>query len=115
MMENLCMTQHVTPRQYRGLCEDFMLEQQAKEVIYQNSSDFRRHAWDWMRKHIECNELDDNGHVKQAKKGQRNGNNDRRDPKTIAIEEADRRDLISMGIDPDSKKYDNRDYSHFEF
>ena len=109
MMESLCMTQHITPKQYKGLCEDFKLEQQAKEATYWNSSDFRRHAWDWMRKHITYNELDENGHVKQTttKEGDNNGNHSRfisKSESDRALDEADRQDLIKLGIDPDKFK-----------
>lgn len=115
MQETLCMALHITPQQYQGLCDDFKLEQMGKGSQHMDFSEFRQHAWDWMRIHIGANMIDENGHVTRRQKGHGNGNNDRRDPKTIAIEEANRRDLINMGIDPDSKKYDDRDYNHFEF
>lgn len=116
-VEQTCMTLHITPTQYQGLIQDFTAEQLAKGTDYLGYSDYRRHAYDWIRAHIAANEIDQDGHTagntNKAKitKGQSNGNNskdnsnghgyDGLSPKDRAIREANRRDRIAMGLDPD--------------
>ena len=118
-VEQTCMTLHLTPTQYQGLIQDFTAEQLAKGTAYLGYSDYRRHAYDWIRAHIAANEIDQDGHTvgntNKAKitKGQNNGNNskdnsngngngyDNLSPKDRAIREANRRDRIAMGLDPD--------------
>ena len=115
-IEQTCMTLHLTPTQYRGLIQDFTAEQLAKGTAYLGYSDYRRHAYDWIRAHIAANEIDQDGHTagntkKAITKGQNNGNDstgngkghgyDGLSPKDRAIREANRRDRIAMGLDPD--------------
>ena len=114
-VEQTCMTLHITPTQYQGLIQDFTAEQLAKGTAYLGYSDYRRHAYDWIRAHIAANDIDQEGHTAKTKatkqKGQSNGNNikdnsngngyDNLSPKDRAIREANRRDRIAMGLDPD--------------
>lgn len=115
-IEQTCMTLHLTPTQYQGLIQDFTAEQLAKGTAYLGYSDYRRHAYDWIRAHIAANEIDQDGHTagntkKAITKGQSNGNDstgngkghgyDGLSPKDRAIREANRRDRIAMGLDPD--------------
>lgn len=114
-VEQTCMTLHITPTQYRGLIQDFTAEQLAKGTAYLGYSEYRRHAYDWIRAHIAANEIDQDGHTTETKtakqKGQSNGNDsthsgqghgyDGLSPKDRAIREANRRDRIAMGLDPD--------------
>lgn len=116
-VEQTCMTLRITPTQYKGLIQDFTAEQLAKGTAYLGYSDYRRHAYDWIRAHIAANEIDQDGHTAgntnkaNITKGQNNGNNskdnsngneyDNLSPKDRAIREANRRDRIAMGLDPD--------------
>ena len=114
-VEQTCMTLRITPTQYKGLIQDFTAEQLAKGTAYLGYSDYRRHAYDWIRAHIAANEIDQEGHTAKTtatkQKGQSNGNNskdnsngngyDNLSPKDRAIREANRRDRIAMGLDPD--------------
>jgi hypothetical protein len=114
-IEQTCMTLHITERQYQGLIRDFTAEQLAKGTAYYAFADYRRHAYDWIRAHIAANEIDQDGHTTETKtakqKGQSNGNDNTRSgqghgydglsPKDRAIREANRRDRIAMGLDPD--------------
>ena len=121
-VEQTCMTLHITPQQYQGLIQDFTAEQIAKGTAYLGYSDYRRHAYDWIRIHASANDIDPEGHTKEAKqkqKGQSNGTasnstgNDRYaglSPKDRAIHEADRKDLIEMGIDPDKFEQNQRKF-----
>lgn len=117
-VEQTCMTLHITPAQYQGLIHDFTAEQLAKGTAYLGYSDYRRHAYDWIRAHIAANEIDQDGHTTETKnqqkqKGQSNGNDSKSNgqghgldglsPKDRAIREANRRDRIAMGLDPDAE------------
>ena len=121
-VEQTCMTLHITPQQYQGLVQDFTAEQIAKGTAYLGYSDFRRHAYDWIRIHVSANNIDPEGHTikpKQKQKGQSNGaasnstGSDRYaglSAKDRAIHEADRQDLIEMGIDPDKFEQNQRKF-----
>lgn len=117
-IEQTCMTLRITARQYQGLIQDFTAEQLAKGTAYYAFADYRRHAFDWMRAHIAANEIDQDGHTteiqnQQKQKGQSNGNDSKSNgkdngldglsPKDRAIREANRRDRITMGLDPDAE------------
>ena len=117
-IEQTCMTLRITARQYQGLIRDFTAEQLAKGTAYLGYQDYRRHAYDWIRAHIAANEIDQDGHTTETKnqqkqKGQSNGNDSKSNgqghgldglsPKDRAIREANRRDRITMGLDPDAE------------
>lgn len=109
-VEQTCMTLHLTPTQYQGLIQDFTAEQLAKGTAYLGYSEYRRHAYDWIRAHIAANEIDQDGHTagntNKAKitKGQSNGSNghEQLTPKQKFIrefEEKQREDYQRMGVD----------------
>lgn len=98
----------MTPDKYWGLLTSFDRECTAKGKQHTSMDDYKRHFYDWTRRHIEINGKDGDknkgkgyGNSKPSS-GQEHGG-DNLSPKDRAIREANRRDLIAAGINPDAK------------
>ncbi|MCI7654416.1 MAG: hypothetical protein MSS51_09105 [Bacteroidales bacterium] len=96
----------MTPDKYWGLLASFDRECTAKSKRHTSTEDYKRHFYDWTRRHIEINGKDGDknkgkgyGNSKPGS-GQEHGG-DNLSPKDRAIREANRRDRIAMGLDPD--------------
>lgn len=98
----------MTPDKYWGLLASFDRECTAKGKRHASMDDYKRHFYDWTRRHIEINGK--NGDKNKGKgygnsmpgSGQEHGG-DNLSPKDRAIREANRRDRIAAGLDPDAE------------
>lgn len=97
----------MTPDKYWGLLASFDRECTAKSKKHTSMDDYKRHFYDWTRRHIEIN-----GKNEDKNKGKGYGNSkpgsgqehgDNLSPKDRAIREANRRDRIAAGLDPDEE------------
>ena len=97
----------ITPDKYWGLLASFDRECTAKSKKHTSMDDYKRHFYDWTRRHIEIN-----GKNEDKNKGKGYGNSkpdsgqehgDNLSPKDRAIREANRRDRIAAGLDPDEE------------
>lgn len=97
----------ITPGKYWGLLASFDRECTAKSKKHTSMDDYKRHFYDWTRRHIEIN-----GKNEDKNKGKGYGNSkpgsgqehgDNLSPKDRAIREANRRDRIAAGLDPDEE------------
>lgn len=93
---------------YWSLLASFDRECTAKDKRHTSMDDYKRHFYDWTRRHIEINGKDGDknkgkgyGNSKPSS-GQEHGG-DNLSPKDRAIREANRRDLIAAGFDPDAE------------
>ena len=97
----------MTPDKYWRLLASFDRECTAKGKQHTSMDDYKRHFYDWTRRHIEINGK--NGDKNKGKgygnskpgSGQEHGDN--LSPKDRAIREANRRDRIAAGLDPDAE------------
>ena len=98
----------MTPDKYWSLLASFDRECTAKGKQHTSMDDYKRHFYDWTRRHIEINGK--NGDKNKGKgygnskpgSGQEHGG-DNLSPKDRAIREANRRDRIAAGLDPDAE------------
>ena len=98
----------MTRDKYWSLLDSFDRECTAKGKRHTSTDDYKRHFYDWTRRHFEIN-----GKNEDKNKGKGYGNNkpgsgqehegDNLSPKDRAIREANRRDRIAAGLDPDAE------------
>ena len=97
----------MTREKYWSLLDSFNRECTAKGKRHTSTDDYKRHFYDWTRRHFEIN-----GKNEDKNKGKGYGNNkpdsgnehgDNLSPKDRAIREANRRDRIAAGLDPDAE------------
>lgn len=93
---------------YWSLLASFDRECTAKSKQHTSMDDYKRHFYDWTRRHIEINGKDGDknkgkeyGNSKPSSGQEHGGGN--LSPKDRAIREANRRDLIAAGLNPDAK------------
>ena len=99
----------MTPDKYWGLLASFDRECTAKSKKHTSMDDYKRHFYDWTRRHIEINGKNEDKNKGKGKgygnskpgSGQEHGDN--LSPKDRAIREANRRDRIAAGLDPDEE------------
>lgn len=113
-LERTCMNLHIAPPRYRELLAEFAAECGAKCIVHGGGlADYRRHAYDWMRRHLE---IDREKQQRQNRtspnpKQQSNGNNGNGHSGLTAkqqfldgYEQQQREEYRRMGIDYDAVK-----------
>ena len=96
----------MTPERYWSLLASFDRECTAKGKRHTSMDDYKRHFYDWTRRHIEINGKDGDKNKKgygNNRSGSEQEHGDYLSPKDRAIREANRRDLIAAGLDPDEE------------
>lgn len=97
----------MTPEKYCGLLDSFDRECTAKGKQHTSMDDYKRHFYDWTRRHFEINGKDGDKNKGKgygnSKPDSGNEHGDNLSPKDRAIRAANRRDRIAAGLDPDAK------------